>query len=375
MSGPDSASRRALLGALALSSGLAACGSPTMPSSPTATPVPEPPLPSRTPAPCSPAPHRFSGEQPLRHGDTGHGIVDGRIRYLLPLALSPDGRELAGSYRDAVVVWEAATGKVARVLATASWTDVLAWSPDGVELTTEDADGVARLDAACGSSLGELRGHRRVLSEAGAASRVTGAVFSPDGRRLLTTGADGTLRSWAVADGSPLTKVELDAPRHPAVSPDGATVVVTTGDGTASLHSVRDLSRTTLLEPVSSRWRFLDDATLLGGTDDGKVLGVTVADGSERELFAVPGRVRDVAVSPDGAVAVAQTEDEGAWLARIDGPARPVLLPRLEWFGGAIGGACFSPDGATVYACDQFTGIAAYDLAGALLHRFEAPSG
>lgn len=373
MSGPDSASRRALLGALALSSGLAACGSPTMPSSP--TPVPEPPLPSRTPADCSPAPHRFSGGQPLRHGDTGHGIVDERIRYLLPLALSPDGRELAGSYRDAIVVWEAATGKAARVLATASWTDVLAWSPDGVELATEDAEGVARLDAACGSSLGELRGHRRVVSEAGAASRVTGAVFSPDGRRLLTTGADGTLRSWAVADGSPLTKVDLDAPRHPTVSPDGSTVVVTTGDATASLHSVRDLSRTARLESASSRWRFLDDATLIGGTATGKVLGVSVADGHERELFTVPGRVRDVTLSPDGAVAVTQTEDEGAWLTRLDGPARPVLLPRLDWFGGAIAGACFSPDGQSVYVCDQFTGIAAYTASGALGYRFEAPAG
>lgn len=346
-----------------------------MPSSPTPTPVPDPPQPSRSRASCSPEPHRFANDQPLSHGDTGHGVVDPRIRYLLPIALSPSSRELVGSYRDAVVVWDAATGEVARVLATASWTDVLAWSPDGVEIVTEDADGLERLDSACGSRIGRFDGHTRVVSEAGAARRVTAATFSPDGRRLLSIGADGTLRAWSVADGTQLVGVDVDDPVAVSVSPDGAIVLVTSRGGGASTYSIRDLARGVSFKGEASRWRFLDEATLIGGTPDGRVITVGSDGSGAGERFSVKGAVRDVALSPDGSLAVAMTDDHGAWLAPVDGSVPPRQLERPEYYGGVIGGACFSGDGSTVYVCDQVTGIVAYDPSGTPLYRFTAPSG
>jgi RNA polymerase sigma factor (sigma-70 family) len=130
------------------------------------------------------------------------GVATGRRpRFILPvsepaivdtIAFSPDGRLLAtGHHGDAVYLWDAATGKLAReIKAEQQVTWCLAFSPDGAWLATGGLDGTVRLwEVATGRPMHELRGHE---------FWVLRLAFGPDGRTLATGGYDGTSLLWTL---------------------------------------------------------------------------------------------------------------------------------------------------------------------------------
>jgi WD40 repeat protein/predicted Ser/Thr protein kinase len=158
---------------------------------------------------------------------------------VLDLAISPDGRSLAGRCDDPAAVvplWDATTGRLRALLNRhGGAVTAAAFSPDSRLLVTTSADGTARAwDAATGEPRCVLRGHE------GAAH---GAAFSPDSKRIATVAEDGVVRLWDAESGkSWLTLAGHRGPVYAAAfSPDGGRLATTSGDGTVRLWPVDPL--------------------------------------------------------------------------------------------------------------------------------------
>jgi len=144
--------------------------------------------------------------------------------------ISPDGKYLTAvcgpndvDYRPpqgskSLVCWEVSTKKIRfRISGWDSWG--AAYSPDGAWLVGFDYHAIVIADAATGKVVHRLRGHTGNLSR-------TSHTFSADGKRLITGGYDGTIIFWDLATGK--TTLDFDSPRGAvdviAISPDGKTV-------------------------------------------------------------------------------------------------------------------------------------------------------
>jgi WD40 repeat protein len=138
------------------------------------------------------------------------------------LAVSPDGKWLAGAGDTTVRIWSTSDWKEAKSLKQGSVT-VLAWSPDGKTLACGTQSGKALLlTGESWDKARELPAHKE---------QVTGAAWIKDGKTLIT-GGDTTVRFTRVEDGSLAGELA-----HPAkvtslaVSPDGKRVVTGCKDG------------------------------------------------------------------------------------------------------------------------------------------------
>ncbi|MFE7275389.1 helix-turn-helix domain-containing protein [Streptomyces sp. NPDC057623] len=193
------------------------------------------------------------------------------------LALSPDGRTVAGHSGDGTVrIWSLPGGELRRTFTTGRDTDgeVMAFSPDGRTLAVASAGGTGVLlglwDPVTGRRLGAfaipdgaVRGidfgpdGRTVAAASPSAVRVwdvatgrerhgfTGhldpqaVAFGPDGRTVAAVGLDGRVRVWDMATGRTRTvrdgRIEGGAT---AFSPDGRTYAVAPTEGVVELREV-----------------------------------------------------------------------------------------------------------------------------------------
>jgi WD40 repeat protein/tRNA A-37 threonylcarbamoyl transferase component Bud32 len=203
------------------------------------------------------------------------------------VALSRDGRRLLAASPSRWQVWDVQAGRpLGGQQARASWS-WLAVRPDGRQVAAAEGDFVRVWDSDTGEEDFELRGHQ---------ASVHFLAYGQDGRRVVTAG-ENSARLWdATPNFSPLHALRLDrgSARDAVYSPDGKRVVASTTRKDAVLWDPATGTRTPL-RPERN-------------------LGVLPLPD---EMF---GEVNQVAFSPDGRRVLTLAADE---------PARLSLNPSL----------------------------------------------
>jgi WD40 repeat protein len=160
--------------------------------------------------------HTATGQEFLRlPGATSEAI--------LHIAFAPDGKTVAASTTNDLVVWDLATGKqFRRFVVPEHFVHCFAWSPDGKTLalgcqrpTDDPLYTVRLLDADSGKLVREIRAHE---------THITAVAFSPDGKRLASSSDDrwlasgrslvGDVRLWDVATGKLLRRLARGLPQR-----------------------------------------------------------------------------------------------------------------------------------------------------------------
>ncbi|MCY2954923.1 MAG: quinolinate synthase NadA, partial [Planctomycetota bacterium] len=257
------------------------------------------------------------------------------------VAISPDGRmAVSGSRDNTLKLWDVATGMELRSIAgpprtigaEASSAVAVAFSPDGRKVVSGNSDNTLSLwDVATGSEIRRFTGHTGI---------VRAVAFSPDGRAVVSGsgGDDNTLKLWDVATGAEIRRFVGDTRgvRSVAFSSDGRTVV--SGSlGTLKLWDVATGSELRSFTGDTMRGWIVaispDGRTAASGTGsaDNMLKLWDVATGKELRSFSAqisnsftghPGRITDLAISPDGRLAVSIGEDTQLKLWDLSRPAR-----------------------------------------------------
>jgi WD40 repeat protein len=146
--------------------------------------------------------------------------------YTNAVAFSPDGKHLAtAASGKALKIWDAATGKVLQEIPKPREIASLAFSPDGKKLATACCDSDIEIyDVATGGIFGHIKAPGRHLPQS--------VAFSPDGKQIVSGGLDTTVRLWNAATGEeirPMAPMQLAGKTFNmiygvAFSPDGKTI-------------------------------------------------------------------------------------------------------------------------------------------------------
>jgi WD40 repeat protein len=291
-----------------------------------------------------------------RRGKRLHGFASAeaiKVGRLYAYCLSRDGKRLAASWGDKLLIWDTASheevlrvgGKPLETLAI-----FLRFTADGKEVVGANPDRrIRRWSAATGKVVAET-----------VFSKEAGVVFwqtalSPDGRTIAAHGHHGAIRLWDTVSGKETVSVE----RWPAwggaafVKP-GVVATWTRGEKSEVIAfwdatDGRLLRKRTIAVPESGWWRrsLSPDGKLFATENEEKgVLLYDVESGKELRHFDVPRR-RDeqakFAFSPDSKSMVITDERKGLAIYSVEtGKA----LSHLE--GVSDGSMAFSPDGRTV---------------------------
>jgi WD40 repeat protein len=152
--------------------------------------------------------------------DTATAALIDRMRsahdylYQAPIALAPDGRELAVAAHGALDVWNLAAKRIRLSLPQSSPVRAVAYAPDGRTLAFAALRRVTLWDTTTGEPGAVLKGHEKL---------VNAVAFTPDSRDLLTGSNDGTVRIWDAESGREVRAYDWHIGRvHVvAVAPDG----------------------------------------------------------------------------------------------------------------------------------------------------------
>ncbi|HEU4478873.1 MAG TPA: PQQ-binding-like beta-propeller repeat protein [Pyrinomonadaceae bacterium] len=153
------------------------------------------------------------------------------------VAFSPDGKVLAASYEESVVLWNVASGRKLLSIEDASASS-LAFSPDGRMIATGSGDGTMKLwDAATGKELRAFAGHDDWHGSKFFGPEVNSLTFSPDGKTLASGSHDSLIKLWDVANGALLrTFVGHNSAVQSVVFSNGGKVILSgSHDGTMKL--------------------------------------------------------------------------------------------------------------------------------------------
>jgi serine/threonine protein kinase len=233
--------------------------------------------------------------QPLRK-------LVGHFDVVQTIALSPRGSLLAsGSFDKTIRLWHLQTGQRLGVLALHTDTVLaIAFSPDGKTAASSSLhDAIKLWDVETGQEMMTLAGHT---------GRVESLVFSADSKTLLSGSADTTLKLWDLETQSELRTLSGHTQLVSAVvlSPDGKTIASSSWDGTIKLWS----------------WSTRKEKRMLTGH---------------------LGRVGTCAFSPDSKILVSGGDTVKFWNARSGKE-----LETLVGHGGLVSAIAFSADGQTL---------------------------
>jgi WD40 repeat protein len=229
---------------------------------------------------------------------------------VLSVALSSDGKMLAGCLGKAIKLWDVATGKeLATLKGHTSLVRSVAFSPDGKTLASGSGDfespfaghdppGQIKLwDVATGRNIANLTGHAKL---------VFSVAYSPDGKTLASGSYDQTIKLWDFASGKEKATLKgHDLSISPlAFSPDGKTLASGSEDYTIKLWDLASGKEKATLKghdkPVRSLAFSPNGNALAEGSYDSAVRLWDVKSGRSTATPFTGWQVLSVAFSPDG---------------------------------------------------------------------------
>jgi WD40 repeat protein len=269
--------------------------------------------------------------------------LSGHTGWVMGVAFSPDGQQLASTSLDGTVkIWSLTPGNETVTVAspTAGYGTRVAINPNGNEFATNGGDGSATLwNAETGQPRLRLTGHEL---------EVLNIAFSPDGKRFATGGLDGTAILWDAATGQELLTIPAHdfGVRDIAFSPEGSMVATGSFDGTAK---VWDATTGTLLHEITGH-----NGLVLGVafSPDGIRLATSSTDATAKIWDAKTGEllltltghsagIPDIAYSPDGTLLATGSGDGTAIIWDVSTGSK---LWTLIGHSSQIQSAAFSPD-------------------------------
>jgi WD40 repeat protein len=208
------------------------------------------------------------------------------------ITFSPDGRTLA-TCAEGAKLWDAATGKVRRVLVEDRHPATSRWAKVNCICFTHRGGAVATAGGAMPVQLWEPDSGQQLLSIAHLDGQVESVAFSPDDRVLATAGDGGAVRLFDVRTGKLLDLLTGHAGRVwcVAFAPDGRTLATAGRDG--SVH---------LWDPEARQgWKVLPGSPglfVLAFSPDGKRLVGSGQRTGELHIWDVPSGQVEASVPP-----------------------------------------------------------------------------
>jgi RNA polymerase sigma factor (sigma-70 family) len=293
----------------------------------------------------------------------------GPITPVRALAVSPDGKRIASTDRQAtLILWDVVSGRRLAQTHSPNIPLALAFAPDGKRLLVGCHNGVVLWwDAATGKlqRLG-IRAHQ---------SAVPGVAFTSDGRAMASVGEDKVLCLWDAATGKPLHLLRNEWPLGcVAFSTDGKTVAVGAGRVINLWETATGKALGTLEghEAVVRALSWAPDGKALASASDDTT--VRLWDPTRRkEVFRFQGHrapVWSVAFSPDGKTVASGANDRENAVRIWDAATGRERFDPAE-HSGWVGYQCLLPGGKTLVTACSDGSVRVWDLAtGKPLTRF-----
>ncbi len=227
------------------------------------------------------------------------------------LAFAPDSSTLVtGGIDQAVRAWRVADGTLLwERTANDSWINSLDISPDG-RLAASSMSGSASVQVL---SLADGTSVQKINTGGDAVLKVR---FDPRGGSLWSAAMDGSLKQWRVDDGSLLATLKDSGPflSSLAFTPDGQWLAAGGDDRRIDLWKLDGSRLHRIFDGIKdggvSGLAFAPEGELLFATYWDKSLRIyTVPDGGELRRIDFPFTVRDLSVSPNGALLALSLED------------------------------------------------------------------
>ena len=174
----------------------------------------------------------------LLKGEVQPSPFEGHENYVLSVAYSGDGKQIASSSNDGTVrVWDVSNGSRRTFRASSNWIYTVAFSPDDTQVASDStlfnlstgscthyafgdtngdvysfafsSDGrfLASGSSSASCQIWDASTHQSIVQLIGHTDDVPSVVFFPDGKQIMSASQDGTIRVWDV---ELLEKREMD---------------------------------------------------------------------------------------------------------------------------------------------------------------------